>query len=316
LTARSYEELINANRRVLAGEFPELLVGGKQVQPGVWVARNVSVHPTAKLSPPAFLGENSRVGAMVQVGPSVSIGKDCVIERETFVSDSVICGGSYIGQKLALRGVIVNRSHLVNTRWNAEIEDVDDLLLGSVFSIPFGSRVRHVFVRGGAMLALFLAIPILLALLMASVLKLVAALRRQLIVRTPTASESFRWKMFPLWSFGRIVKPAGALGWAKHFFYCFLPALPSIAAGRIGLLGQSPLTTVGVEQLTSFRRAIYLRSRSGILPLKELCDALGGDVASTPVADLRWWQALALVGRYARMVLSNILLGTPHPGKS
>ena len=82
------------------------------------------------------MGENSRVGAMVQVGPSVSIGKDCMIARETVVSHSVVFDGSYIGEKLALRGVVVDRSRFASTRWGVEIEGMDDLLLGSVFSAP------------------------------------------------------------------------------------------------------------------------------------------------------------------------------------
>ncbi len=310
LTAGSYEDLIDANRRALMREFPGLLVGGKEVQPGVWVARNVTIHPTAKLAPPAFLGENSRVGAMVQVGPAASIGKDCMIERETFVSDSVVCGGSYVGRQLALRGVVVDRSRLISTRWGAEIEGVDDLLLGSVFGIPWRTRVRRACGRGAAAVALVLASPCLLLLWVGSTLRIVPTLRRQSMVRTPTVSEPYRWKMFPLWSFGARQIPCGRTGWARHFFFCFLPALPSIAAGYMGLVGIRPQTKEEVEQAPVSRRAAYLRSRVGVLQFDSLRNAApDSDSFSADGTDTGWREAITRMTLYVGLVLRD-LLGT------
>lgn len=307
LTARSYEDLIEANRRALAREFPGLLVGGKEVQPGVWVARNVTVHPTAKLAPPAFLGENSRLGAMVRVGPAASIGRDCMIERETLVSDSVVCGGSYVGQQLALRGVVVDRSRLVSTRWDAEIEGVDDLLLGSVFGTPMSTRIRRACGRAAAALALIVASPCLFVLFACSALRLIPALRRQSMVRTPAVSEPYRWKTFSLWSFGMRQVPSGREGWVRHFFFSFLPALPSIAAGHLGIAGTRPRTMEEVEQATLSKRTAYLRSRSGILQPGSLRNAApDSDLLDSGAAETGWREAITTVALYAGFVLRNL----------
>jgi len=309
LTARSYEDLIEANRRALAKEFPGLLVGGKEVQPGVWVARNVTVHPTAKLAPPAFLGENSRLGAMVRVGPAASIGRDCMIERETLVSDSVVCGGSYVGQQLSLRGVVVDRSRLVSTRWDAEIEGVDDLLLGSVFGTPLHTRIRRACGRAAAALALVVASPCFFVLFVGSALRMVPALRRQSMVRTPSFSEPYRWKTFSLWSFGMRQVPSGREGWVRHFFFCFLPALPSIAAGHLGLAGTRPRTKEEVEQATLSKRAAYLSLRSGILQLDSLRNAApDSDLLSSGAAETGWREAMATVTLYAGLVIRGLFL--------
>ena len=312
LTAGSYEDLLDANRRVLMREFPGLLVGGKEVQPGVWVARNVTIHPTARLAAPAFLGENSRVGAMVQVGPAASIGKDCLIERETFVSDSVVCGGSYVGRQLALRGVVVDRSRLISTRWDAEIEGVDDLLLGSVFGTPWRTRARRACGRAIAAVALVLASPCLLALWVGSALRAFPTLRRQSMVRTPTVSEPYRWKTFPLWSFGARQIPFGDTGWARHFFFCFLPALPSIAAGHLGLVGARPRTKEDVEQSPASKRTAYLRSRVGVLQFDSLRNAApDSDSFSSDGADTGWHEAITRMTLYIGLVLRDLLGSLP-----
>jgi hypothetical protein len=177
LTARSYDELLESNRRVLSGEFPGLLLGGKEVQPGVWMARNVKVHRTAKLSAPAFLGENCRIGAFAQVGPSAAIGRDCLIERETHVANSVVCGGSYVGQHLDLRSVVVDHSRLFSAACDAEIDGVDELLLGSVFGNSFRNRARRACSRVAATAALIIFLPAFAVLFFGTRLGLVPALR-------------------------------------------------------------------------------------------------------------------------------------------
>ncbi len=308
LSAGSYEDLIDANRRALMREFPGLLVGGREVQPGVWLARNVTIHPTARLVPPAFLGENSRVGAMVQVGPAASIGKDCMIERDTFVSDSVVCGGSYVGRQLALRGVVVDRSRLINTKWDAEIEDVDDLLLGSVFGTPWRTRVRRACGRSVAAMACMLASPCLLALWVCSVVGFVPALQRVSMVRTPAVSEPYRWKTAALWSFGARQIPSGGAGWVRHFFFCFLPALPSIAAGRLGLVGTRPRSKEEIEQAPLSKRNAYLGSRVGVLQFDSLPDAAhDGESFSSDGADTGWHEAITRMSLYTRLVLRDLL---------
>ena len=265
LSANSYEDLVDANRRLLRREFPGLLVGGKEIQPGVWVSRNVKVHPSAKLHSPAFLGENSTVGAMVEVGPGASIGKNCVIERDTMVSDSIVFSGSYVGQHLALKGVVVDRSRLINTRWDAEIEGVDELLLGSVFGVRFSVQLLQFCGRIAAMFALILSLPILLLICLASQMEWIPALRREDIVLTPTVCDSFRWRMFPLWSFGERQVPMTALGWVQDFFFCFLPALVPIAAGYMQFVGSKARNKDEAVMATMIHDVEFLYSHTGFL---------------------------------------------------
>jgi lipopolysaccharide/colanic/teichoic acid biosynthesis glycosyltransferase len=276
------------------------------VQPGVWLARNVSVHPTAKLRSPAFLGENSRVGAMVEVGPAVSIGRDCMIEESTIVSDSVVFGGSYIGQHLELRNVVVDRSRLINTRWDVEIEGVDELLLGSVYGAPFGASLRRICSRTAAAVALLIASPIFCTLFLCSALGLIPRLSRKYMVRTPAVSAPYRWEIFPLWSFGERLVPEGRKGWLRDCFLCFLPALLSIAAGHMGLTGTRPRTKDEAGRATAAQRSAFLSSRPGFLQLGLLQDAEpDNDLTSCEASSATWSETIALTLRYARLVMAD-----------
>jgi len=63
LSVRTYADLIESQRRVFAKEFAPLLLTDRDVEEGLCVSRNVSLHPTVALAPPVFIGENCRIDA-------------------------------------------------------------------------------------------------------------------------------------------------------------------------------------------------------------------------------------------------------------
>ena len=171
--------------------------------------------------------------------------------------------------------------------------------------------MRRACRRGAAAVALLAATPCLVILLAASAAKLIPALRRQLMVRTPTIPEPYRWKTFPLWSFGIVEKPTGKAGWVKHFFFYLLPALPSVVAGHIGLAGKSPETKEEIEGAAAPKRAAYLHRQLGVLPLDSLCDAMPDrNLMAADADDRDWLGTVRVLGCYAEMVLRSLFLGT------
>jgi NDP-sugar pyrophosphorylase family protein len=133
LSMRTYANLIEAHLKVLQKQHQGLLWTGREVSPHVWISRNVTIHRTTELIPPVFIGENSRLSVQTRIGPSVAIGRDCLIDRQTTLADSVVCPGSYVGEGLEFRDAYIDRNRLVNARLLAEVENVDEVLLGSVY---------------------------------------------------------------------------------------------------------------------------------------------------------------------------------------
>ena len=104
------------------------------------------------------------------------------------------------------------------------------------------------------------------------------------MVRTPAVSEGYRWKLFPMWSFGMRKVPAGISGWIGHFFFYLLPALLPIVSGEVGVAGARPRTREEVEGLPAAKRSVYLRSRCGILQLASTnLSQADGDLAGLEV---------------------------------
>ena len=260
LSVGCYADVIESNRRALSGEYPDMLRRGKEVRPGLWVGRNVRIHPTARLVPPAFVGDNSRLGAGVQVGPSAVIGRDCVIGRNTLVSNSVIGDGSYVGEELDLKSVFVDRSKLINTRLNAAIDGVDERLLGSV-SGSSGGYLRMACEALLATLVLLSALPLLAFLAVLSRLACGPALHKKAVVRTPAVAEPFRWSTFDIWYFGN----ESRFGRFGSLFLFALPALIHVAFGRLALVGPRPLSMEEIKELPDGKRLRHLQLRSGLL---------------------------------------------------
>jgi NDP-sugar pyrophosphorylase family protein len=80
LRAQSYRDLLAAHRMILDREFRGLMHTGKAAAENIWLSRNVSLHPSARLTAPVFIGENCRIGEGVRRGgPS---GSPCGCRRQ------------------------------------------------------------------------------------------------------------------------------------------------------------------------------------------------------------------------------------------
>ena len=303
LSARSYADLVEANRRALGREFPNLLIGGVEIQPGVWASRNAKVHPTARLRSPMFLGEHTVLGPMVEVGPGASIGDHCIIERETIVADSIVYRGTYVGERLSLHSVVVDRSKLINTSLDAEIDGIDEVLLGSVYGVPVARRAEQIWNRLLGLVLLIFASPVLLLLWLASLAGWVPALCRQDVVLTPIVADSWRWKFFPLWSFGPRHPPSTGSEWRRDFLYCSLLALIPIACGHMRFVGRSAQTRREVMAALGHDTDLF-SSHTGLVQgtLFEV-NGLGSHGLSE---DSGWWTTVRLFGRY----LTAMMIGT------
>jgi NDP-sugar pyrophosphorylase family protein len=318
LAFRDPEEVLAAHRLVLAGRTGGLLLAGREIEPGVRVARNVRRHPSVRVVPPVYMAESCRIGPGVQLGPNAVVGAGSVLDERCVVADSVVLPGSYVGAGLELSGVIVDRNRLVNVRVGAAVSVADEFILGSLAPIPAWNTVLARLVARGAGAALLLvAVPALAATWCA----LVAAghrpvVRRRRVLRLPAPADEAQWRTFELRSFGS-GDGAGPGSW-KHCLLSVLPGLWNVARGEVRFVGVAPRSPDEVDALSRDWRALYLRAKAGLVTEAGILYGAGPTddelyaseafyaVAASPLHDVR------LLGRYVARLLG--LAGRPDRG--
>ena len=271
LSARSWEDLLEAHRRIFEEPFPGVLSTGHEAREGVRVGRGTRVHPSARIEPPVFIGEDCRVGPGVQVGPRVAVGNGCVIDRNTTVRDSVIFPGSYVGEGLEMVTTLVDRWRLINVRLGAEIAVSDESIVGSVSDEPVKRWFQGLGCRLTSALTLLFCFPLMLG--TAIVLRLVRrgpVLYRREVVRLPARAEERTWRTFRLWSFAPRVRPdeSGRYpppSFLGDFLMRTLPALVNVMKGDMSLVGVAPRTRWEMKQLPTDWRGQILGAKPGAI---------------------------------------------------
>lgn len=267
LDVRSGAALLDAQRRVMEGTFPGLLLTGTEKESGIRVSRNVRISPTAQLVPPVYVGENCRIGARVHLGPNAVVGRDCVLDRECAIENAVVLPGSYLGEGLEVIEAIVDKNRLVNIRIGADVTIVDHFIMSGMYGRSFSDWLGSGLSRLGAGIALFFLWPLILA--TACYVKLRyggPVFVTEDMVRLPASDNEAEWRTFGLRRFRANAKAVADIGSPlRHGFFRVLPALFNAVKGDVRLVGVSPRTRSEIRFLPNDWKSLYLRARSGII---------------------------------------------------
>lgn len=156
--------LLQAQSAVLSGEFPAQHTG-VEVQPGIWVSRNVILHPSVKLHAPVYIGEDCYIEKDVVLGPNISIGRSCRIGSNTVVENSAIEPGTWAGEMLMLKNLLIKPKKIWNTKLDCELVIADSSLLSTLapkellLNSMIG-KVGDIFSRCIAFLILLISVPL------------------------------------------------------------------------------------------------------------------------------------------------------------
>lgn len=269
LSLCSYEDVLAAHTVLFSKEFSGVSFGAQEVEPGIWISRNVSLHPTARVAAPSYLGENCRIGEGVELGPGAMVGHNCILGARCTVTNSVIFPGSYVGEALELCDVIVDKNLLVNARLGAAIPVADDFILGSLAETQLRAGLGVLWSRLAAIVLLLLTWPVLLV--TALILKLARrgpVLIKRPFIGLPAPDSDAQWRTYQLWSFQSETSPA-TNRWSALFLK-FLPALVTIAKGELRFVGVAPRTKEEVKCLSHDWQALYLRAKAGVVTEAEV----------------------------------------------
>jgi lipopolysaccharide/colanic/teichoic acid biosynthesis glycosyltransferase len=271
LDVRSWAGFLEAHWQVLDGQFSNLFVQGQQGEPGVWLSRNVSLHPTARLISPVYIGDNCRIGRGVTLGPQAVVSANCVLDAHCTIENTAIFPGSYVGEGLELKDSIVDRNMLVNMRFGATVTVADDFILGSLAERSVGKAVQSILSRLMASFLLVLGLPLLvLTILILKLTRQGPVWTWREVVRLPASEDRYGWRTYKLWSLERRDQAllSGYQGGSvrfRGFFLRFLPALLSVVKGDLAFVGVPARSIEETMALPEDWRALYLQTKGGIV---------------------------------------------------
>ena len=102
---------------------------GREIKPGVWIADNASVHRSARVVAPAYIGSSTAIGASTLITRFSNIERNCRVGRGTVVDSSSILPHTIVGEGLDVAGAIVDGDQYVDLQRNLAVDIVDPQLV-------------------------------------------------------------------------------------------------------------------------------------------------------------------------------------------
>lgn len=102
------------------------------VEQEVWVGPGTSVHPSAQLIAPVYVGASAEISAGAIVGPNVTLAADTIVGRGSHVENSVVAAGSQVGDRLHVRDSFIAGGAVYHTLHRAGVPLSSRLLIADV----------------------------------------------------------------------------------------------------------------------------------------------------------------------------------------
>ena len=263
LSFESVQQLLRSQQDLLSGTFTGTAIEARQSQAGIWIARNVALHPSVKLVAPLYIGPNCRIEMGAKIGPCAVISDGCIVDEQSSVANSVVAPRTYVGQGLELDSVIIDRNRLVNTKLEAAFLVSDSFLLSGLARQKRPGIFRGIVSRVGAFALFLLLFPIAALTLFFLILSGKGELAYEEGVRLPTSYDPNAWKNYRYLKLR--MQEEMLAGWWTYFVAEVWPGLLSVMKGDMFLVGVKPRQPREVESLPSDWRSIYLSSKAGLI---------------------------------------------------
>jgi mannose-1-phosphate guanylyltransferase/phosphomannomutase len=143
-----------ASLDIVRGDFPGLIIPGRDVAPKVRVGRHAKFTAKAIKEVPVLIGSRCRISSTAELCGEVLVSNDVVVDRRAVIRSSVIMPNTYIGQLVEVTNAIVAGDRLIHVDTGTVATVVDSFLLARI-SVANRSFVRDLkwIVRAFAALA-------------------------------------------------------------------------------------------------------------------------------------------------------------------
>lgn len=269
LSCANGEALLKAQEAILTKQFPAQYTG-YEIESGIWMSRNVVLHPTVKIHAPVYFGEDCMVDEGVEIGPNVAISNTCRIGNHSIINHSAIQAGTWVGEQLTCQHLIVQPARIWNTLSHVDVKITDAFLIAML-----GTKTSFVKKMGQLLLS---ALGRLCALLLWTIsLPLHLAYRflayRLMAPNAHTASNEVVMTQYHTDSESLSTRPAVRYpppqareqNGLKHLLGWLLPGLIHVASGRWHWVGLPPCSLEALNDMDEDWKIAYLSSKIGLI---------------------------------------------------
>ena len=236
-----------------SGTLRNLNVEGHRISPGIWVGRNNTIHPSARLAAPVYLHENNQVGQEVTLGPRVVLEKNVIIDQEATLQEAIVLANTYVGRLMQIEQRIVHQDLLIHTHSGESVHIRDQQFLAEVHPDLNQHILKRAFDILLALLVLILCSPLLALCAIVLLLSGKPVLTRHLRWHTLRASGQGSPRAFELLGF-TTRNPDGKLTRIGSLLEALeldrLPEWMNVLLGDCSAVGVKPLTTAENSWLT------------------------------------------------------------------
>lgn len=298
------DDILKAIAPMLERSFPVVL-DASEIEPGVFLSRNVIIHPTAEIIAPFYAGPDVEIEEFCQIGPAVAISKSTHIGQNCRITQTQIGPDSWIGESLDIDECVVFRGVIWSRKHQARMAIVDALILAHGNAQWTWREVLTVFTERALTLVLWLAaVPILLFTALWSAMTQGGTSRLQL-VQPEISHLAMPTVAYRSW----LGANPCTRGW-KHLFGFVLPNLSGVLTGRCHLLGARPRTLEQWTQLSPQHQRWLAQKACGLVQEEWVIGIEDDDPLQSMVLERyqetrshEWTYKWGLLWRYVRQIL-------------
>jgi NDP-sugar pyrophosphorylase family protein len=261
-------DYIKSLRQSLVTDGSGLIFFGNHIREGIWTGPGSRISPSATINPPVYIDSQVSVGDGAIIGPYAELGRGSVVDTDSFVTESSILPGSYIGKNLDVRRCIVNQNQVLNADLLSVYSSADDFLLSPVDSRE-GVKQKVSVSPGSRFLALFLGLitlPLLAVLFVIGIAGKKKPSRKITVVPIPQQREAGDFGSVKTRRMRQLRSRSDASSrLASHLLWQLIPGVWGVAAGRMRFIGIPLKTREEFDRISKDWQGLYLRSNPGLI---------------------------------------------------
>ncbi len=247
----NWASYFRVQREILDGKYPGVLIPGIQLQPGVWVGKNVAASSAVSFEAPLVIGDNCRIGKGVKLGKGTIIGHDVMVDVGAVLNHAIVLSKTFVGPQTVIEDSIIHGNLMIDIQKETFMPIEDKLAALEIERPKMGFTVYAFANRVIAVLLYILLSPFLLVLFFS----LIVGLKFPLLTRVKRiapdlrelAAGKLRLKVLELMYFGPADLQQRAVGHNPDpltvlpHLLARIGNLTNVVKGEILLVGNRPM---------------------------------------------------------------------------